>query len=69
MTDTLVWYIASTVIFTCLSHQDGQSLLMWASKNGRVEIVRMLLSAGAKVNLQDAVSINSLSLLSHCNLY
>ena len=39
------------------SLQDGQSSLMIASQNGHNGVVRMLLSAGAKVDLQDEVSI------------
>ena len=36
--------------------QDRQTSLMLASENGHEEIVSILLSAGAQVNLQDYVS-------------
>ena len=42
------------------SLQDGQSSLMLASQNGCNEVVTMLLSARAKVNLQKIVSTSSL---------
>ena len=37
------------------SLQSGKTALMMASKNGHDEVVRMLVSAGAQVNLQDKV--------------
>ena len=40
----------------CSFFQDGQSSLMLASQNGWNVVVRMLLSAGAKVDLQNKVS-------------
>ena len=51
------WY--SHIISLCSSHQNGRSSLMRASENGHEEVVRMLLSAGANVDLQDEVSITS----------
>ena len=45
----------------CSSIQDGQSSLMFASENAHIEVVRMLISAGAKVDLQGEVSITSTS--------
>ena len=50
-------YVPGTAIMISLSLQDGQSLLMRASKNGRVKDVEMLLSKGAQVDLQDEVSM------------
>ena len=41
------------IIHVSLSLQDGHSSLMLASKNGHVEVVEMLLSKGAQVDLQD----------------
>ena len=41
------------------SVQVGQSSLMLASQNGHNEVVKVLLSAGAKVDLQDQVSTTS----------
>ena len=38
------------------SLQVGQSSLMLAFQNGHHEVVKVLLSAGAKVDLQDVVS-------------
>ena len=40
----------------CSSLQDELSSLMLASQNGHIEVLRMLLSAGAKVDLQNKVS-------------
>ena len=42
-----------------LSLQDGQSSLMRACRGGHVEVVRMLISAGAHVNDQSKVSSTS----------
>ena len=39
--------------------QDGQSSLMLASRNGHHEVVEVLSSAGANVDLQDEVSTTS----------
>ena len=39
----------------CLSRQDGRSSLMYASKNGHVEVVDKLLQHGATVDLQNVV--------------
>ena len=41
------------------SLQDGESSLMWACWKGHAEVVRMLLSAGARVNHQREVSSTS----------
>ena len=41
------------------SFQDGQTSLILSSKNGHIEVVRMLLSAGVNVDLQDKVSTTS----------
>ena len=43
------------------SPQDGQSSLMFASQNGHNEVVSILLTDGAKVDLQNKVSTTSLS--------
>ena len=40
-------------IHVSLSLQDGHSPLMWASMNGRVEVVEELLLKGAQVDIQD----------------
>ena len=53
-------YVPGTAITISLSLQDGQSSLMWASKNGHVEVVEMLLSKGAQVDLQDKVSMGGM---------
>ena len=50
-------YVPGTAITISLSLQDGQSSLMLASKKGHVKVVEMLISAGAKVDLQDKVTI------------
>ena len=43
-----------------LSPQDGQTALMLASDGGHIDVVQLLLSSGAQVDLQDEVrhSIN-----------
>ena len=45
------WYSHNHTV--CSSLQDGQSSLMRASVNGHEGVVRILLSACAKVDLQD----------------
>ena len=42
------------ILFSCL--QDGWSSLMVASENGHHEVVKVLLSVGAKVDLLNKVS-------------
>ena len=49
-------YSFCTAMIMCSSLQDGQSSLMFASQNGHIEVVRMLLSADAKLDIQDEVS-------------
>ena len=52
-----MWYdVPDTAIIICSSLQGGQSSMMRASENGHEEVVRILLSAGANVDLQDLVS-------------
>ena len=49
------------MILTVLSHsvpQDGETALMWASESGRTDVVQLLLSSGAQVDLQDKVRHN-----------
>ena len=49
------------MIVTVLSHsvpQYGRTALMWASDNGHTDVVQLLLSSGAQVNLQDNVRHN-----------
>ena len=48
------------VIIPVLSRQDGQTALMLASDGGHIDVVQLLLSSGAQVDLQDEVrhSIN-----------
>ena len=46
------------MIFTLLSHsvpQFGRTALMLASVRGRTDVVQLLLSSGAQVDLQDTV--------------
>ena len=49
-------FCTATRMIMCSSLQDGQSPLMFASQNGHIEIVRILLSASAKVDLQNEVT-------------
>ena len=49
--------VSCTAMIMCSSLQDGRSSLMIASQNGHNGVAKMLLSAGAKVDLQDEVSI------------
>ena len=53
-------YVPGTAITISLSLQYGQSSLMLASMNGHVEVVEMLLSKGAQVDLQDKVSMGGM---------
>ena len=46
------WYSHNHNYIVCSSLQDKPSSLMMASGNGHEEVVRILLSAGAKVDLQ-----------------
>ena len=50
------------MILTVLSHsvpQDGETALMWASGSGHTDVVQLLLSSGAQVDLQDEVRHNN----------
>ena len=51
--------VPGTAIIICISLQNGKSPLMVASRIGHEEVVRMLLSVGAKPDLQDEVSSTS----------
>ena len=49
------------MILTVSSHsvpQNGESALMWASGSGRTDVVQLLLSSGAQVDLQNKVRHN-----------
>ena len=46
------------VIIPVLSPQDGQTALMLASDGGHNDVVQLLLSSGAQVDLQDEVRHN-----------
>ena len=52
-------FCTAKLMIMCSFLQDGQSSLMFASQNGHNEVVMILLSAGANVNLQNKVSTNS----------
>ena len=46
------------MIVTVLSHsvpQGGKTALMWASFSGHTDVVQLLLSSGAQVDLQDTL--------------
>ena len=53
-------YVPGTAITISLSRQYGHSSLMLASINGHVEVVEVLLSKGAQVDLQDKVSMGGM---------
>ena len=58
----LMWLV---IYSNTLSHyipQDGRTALMLASDSGHTDVVKLLLSSGAQVDLQDKVrhSINSI---------
>ena len=49
---------SSHVMLTVLSHsvpKDGWSALMWGSRSGHTDVVQLLLSSGAQVDLQEMV--------------
>ena len=49
------------MILTVSSHsvpQSGRTALMWASDSGHTDVVQLLLSSGAQVDLQDKVRHN-----------
>ena len=52
-------FCSTMIMFSSL--QDGWSSLMVASQNGHHEVVKVLLSDGAKIDLQDEVSSTSSS--------
>ena len=56
-----VHHCDSTVLSHCVP-QDGWTALMYASDSGHTDIVQLLLSAGAKVDLQDAVVRHNINL-------
>ena len=53
------WDVSGMSIIIHSSLQDGTSSLMLACRLGHVEVVRILVSAGAHVNDQDKVSSTS----------
>lgn len=57
-----------------LSLQDGETPLMWATREGDVELVKLLLDGHADVNMQGKVNSSSIShdmytliVRAHCN--
>ena len=62
---------SSHVILTVSSHsvpQDGRTALMWASISGHTDVVQLLLSSGAQVDLQDKVRHNIKYIVPKSNL-
>ena len=53
------WDVSGMSIIIHSSLQDGRSSLMWACRYSHVEVVRILVSAGAHVNHQNEVSSTS----------
>ena len=47
--------MSSVSRYTCLSSQDGDSLLMDAARLGETEVVSLLVKAGAALDLQNKV--------------
>ena len=48
-------FVTVVVTLSHLSPQDGWTALMLASDSGRTDVVQLLLSSGAKVDLQNKV--------------
>ena len=47
---TMLWYV--------LSPQNGQSALMLAGNSGHTDVLQLLLSSGAKIDIQNKVRHN-----------
>ena len=45
-----------------VQNADGSTALIWASRDGKTEIVRLLLKAGANVDIQDASGLTAIQL-------
>ena len=61
LTASVHFSIVSLLILTVLSHsvpQSGMTALMEASNSGHTDVVQLLLSSGAQVDLQDKVRHN-----------
>ena len=52
VSDVIVIFII-IVLVLCIIYQDGSTALMYASRNGHREVVKLLLDHGADKDLQD----------------
>ena len=50
--------VCKTMLQYVLSPQNGQSALMLASDSGHTDVVQLLLSSGAKIDMQNKVRHN-----------
>ena len=48
-----------------ITQYNGRTALMWASRDGKTEIVDQLINAGATLDLQDHVCISCYVVVSH----
>jgi ankyrin repeat protein len=46
------------VSFVCDGGQNGETLLIWASRNGHLEIMKILLDRGAEIGKGNQVNSN-----------
>ena len=53
-------------MFFCMI-QDGYTALMYASENSNIDIVKLLLQAGADINIQNKVRNSSVCVCTACN--
>ena len=60
-----VHHCDSSVLSQCVP-QNGATALMLASHNGHTDVVQLLLSSGAQVDLQSKVRHNNLTAVSLC---
>ena len=56
VTDVIVIFIIIALVL-CIIYQDGWTALMYASRKGHMEVVKLLLDHGANKDLQDEVRI------------
>ena len=60
--------ILTVLVLSCSVAKTGCTALMSASGSGNTDMVRLLLSAGAQVDLQNSVRRNTLTTVGHSTL-